>query len=37
MIILSIISDRGRLVGCIQIVEDSIYLCVMSPGRKGKT
>ena len=34
---LSIISDRSRLVGCIQIVEDSIYLCVMSPGRKGKT
>ena len=37
IIILSIISDCSRLVGCIQIVEDSIYLCVMSPGRKGKT
>ena len=35
--IVSLKSDRSRLVGCIQIVEDSIYLCVMSPGRKGKT
>ena len=33
----SLKSDCSRLVGCIQIVEDSIYLCVMSPGRKGKT
>ena len=36
-IIVSLKSDCSRLVGCIQIVEDSIYLCVMSPGRKGKT
>ena len=33
----SLKSDCSRLVGCIQIIEDSIYLCVMSPGRKGKT
>ena len=37
VIIVSLKSDRSRLVVCIQIVEDSIYLCVMSPGRKGKT
>ena len=37
VIIASLKSDRSRLVVCIQIVEDSIYLCVMSPGRKGKT
>ena len=37
VIIVSLNSDCSRLVGCIQIVEDSIYLCVMSPGRKGKT
>ena len=37
VIIVSLKSDCSRLVGCIQIVEDSIYLCVMSPGRKGKT
>ena len=30
-------SDRSRPVDYIQIVEDSIYLCVMSSGRKGKT
>ena len=36
-VIVSLKSDCSRLVGCIQIVEDSIYLCVMSPGRKGKT
>ena len=35
--IVSLKSDSSRLVGCIQIVEDSIYLCFMSPGRKGKT
>ena len=35
--IVSLKSDCSRLVGFIQIVEDSIYLCVMSPGRKGKT
>ena len=33
----SLKSDCSRLVGCIQIVENAIYLCVMSPGRKGKT
>ena len=37
VIIASLTSDCSGLVGCIQIVEDSIYLCVMSPGRKGKT
>ena len=37
VIIVSLKSDRSRLIVCIQIVEDSIYLCVMSPGRKGKT
>ena len=37
VIIVSLKSDRSRFVVCIQIVEDSIYLCVMSPGRKGKT
>ena len=37
VIIVSLKSDRSGTVGCIQIVEDSIYLCVMSPGRKGKT
>ena len=37
VIIVSLISDCSCPVGCIQIVEDSIYLCVMSPGRKGKT
>ena len=36
-VIVSLKSDCSRLFGCIQIVEDSIYLCVMSPGRKGKT
>ena len=35
--IVSLKSDCSRLVGCIQIVENAIYLCVMSPGRKGKT
>ena len=37
VIIVSLKSDCSRLVGCIQIVENAIYLCVMSPGRKGKT
>ena len=37
VIIASLKSDCSRLVECIQIVEDSIYLCVMSLGRKGKT
>ena len=37
VLIVSLKSDRSRLVGCIQIVENAIYLCVMSPGRKGKT
>ena len=36
-IIDSLISDCSCPFGCIQIVEDSIYLCVMSSGRKGKT
>ena len=36
-VIFSLKSDCSRLVGCIQIVENAIYLCVMSPGRKGKT
>ena len=35
--IVSLKSDCSRLVGCIQIVENSIYHYVMSPGRKGKT
>ena len=35
--VVSLKSDCSRLVVCIQIVEDSIYLCIMSPGRKGKT
>ena len=37
VIIVSLKSDCSGTVGCIQIVEDSIYLCVMSPGRKGET
>ena len=37
VIIASLKSDCSRLIVCIQIVENSIYLCVMSPGRKGKT
>ena len=32
-----ITSDRSRPVDFIQIVEDFIYLCFISPGRKGKT
>ena len=35
--IVSLKRDRSRPVDYIQIVENAIYLCVMSPGRKGKT
>ena len=37
VIIVSLKGDSSRFIGFVQIVENSVYLCVVRPGRKGKT